>query len=142
EHRMLAGEHVLGDDQFVELAERLARRLHIHEEFWYDAGDLAAIVEHTCRDRAHNTLGAAAIDQPQPVRGNGFSKRAAGGHVGRIASRLGTAINTDGSNWHTMLQRYLRRLSGTTPGTIKMAGNCRQDKAGQAEKLVNQAGKR
>src|SRR5690606_28109609 len=32
EHRMLAGMHVLGDDQFVELAERLARRLHIYKE--------------------------------------------------------------------------------------------------------------
>ena len=98
EHHMFALMHVLGDDKLVQLSERMARRLHIDQKFRYDAGHFAAIGKNAAGNCAHDALGAAAIDEANAVFGNGFPKRAARFHMGRITSGLGAAINADGSN--------------------------------------------
>ncbi|GGF77381.1 hypothetical protein GCM10010924_00480 [Rhizobium wenxiniae] len=36
--------------------------------------------------------------------GNRFSKRAAGSDIGRVTARLGTAVDADGSYWHSFLR--------------------------------------
>ena len=61
EHRMLALMHVLGDDQFVELAEGMARRFYIDEEFGYDARHVTAGGQYARGNCPHDALGAAAI---------------------------------------------------------------------------------
>ncbi len=43
EHGVLALMHVTGDDQLVQLPERMARRFHVDEKFGDDAGHLAAV---------------------------------------------------------------------------------------------------
>ncbi|MCY1245762.1 hypothetical protein D9M72_589320 [compost metagenome] len=88
EHRVFALVHVGSDDQFVQLAERMAGGFLVHEEFRDDPGDFAAVGKDAAGDGSHDAARAAAIDQAKTVIGNRAAKCAAGFHVGVVASRL------------------------------------------------------
>jgi hypothetical protein len=82
----------------------MARRLHVDKKFGDDAGHLAAVRQDARSDGTHDALGAAAIDKPKAMCGDRFSKRAASGEIGWIAAGLRTAVDADGSYWHSFLR--------------------------------------
>ena len=63
EHPVLALMHVLGDDDVVEFDEAGLGGFAVEQEARNDAGDLAAGAQRAFGDRAHDPLGAAAIDE-------------------------------------------------------------------------------
>ena len=87
EHGMFALMHVVGDDQLVDNAELTVSVASIHEKSRDDAGDLAAVNGRRGGNRAHDALGAAAIDQAQAGFGDRPSQLGSGPHVGVVASR-------------------------------------------------------
>eukprot|EP00913_Durusdinium_trenchii_P021341 g20054.t1 len=97
EHLVLALMHVGGDDQLVELPERVTGCLHIDQELRNDARHLAAIGQNPCGHRAHDPLGTSAIDQPDTMRGNRLAEGTASRQIGGITAGLGpAAINAAG----------------------------------------------
>ena len=71
EHQSLALMHVARDDHLLHARQRMFTR---GQEVRNDAGDGAAVVEDGCRDGAHQADRAAAIDQPDLVSGERFTK--------------------------------------------------------------------
>ena len=115
--------------------------LHIHQEFWYNAGDAAAMRENAAGDGAHDAFRAAAIDEAKMIFGDGFAKNPAGFHEGRIAPRLGAAIDADGSNRGILLTHGIKRHRGAAC-VKKNEGNRAFRRSEHAVMLVENLGNR
>ena len=83
EHDALALVHVGRDDHLVGAFERQFARL---QEFRNDADDLAAVVMDGPGERAHQAVGAAAIDEADAVPRQQPAKRRGGAEEGRIGA--------------------------------------------------------
>ena len=83
EHQPFALVHVRGDDDLVGVTEQAFLR---PQELRNDAGDLAAMIVHRVRDRAHQAGRAAAIDEPNAVACEDFAEsRGCGAVCGIVA---------------------------------------------------------
>ena len=92
EHQPLALVHVGGDDDLVGITEQPFLRL---QELRDDAGDLAAVVVHRARDRAHQAGRAAAVDEPNAVACEDFAELPGCGRVCGAVAQTRSAVDAN-----------------------------------------------
>lgn len=120
--------HVLGDMQFSQLAEFLSRSFLVHQEFRNDADGFAAIGHNRIGDRAHEAVGAAAIDEIDAVLGHRPAEDFRSLTISRFMAGLRSAVNADGGNsrWTCVHggTEHAAHLTVKTPEGKQIAFSC------------------
>ena len=87
--------HVADDKAFLDFGQEV---LFIHQKIRNNARDPAAIGENRAGDGAHETGGAAAIDEAKAARRHGMAKLSRRRFIDGVRTLGGTAIDADVGN--------------------------------------------
>src|SRR5580704_10849168 len=65
------------------------------QKIWNNAGDVAAVGEHRAGDRAHEAVGAAAINEADAGLRHGLAELSCGRLIDEVGTLGGAAIDTN-----------------------------------------------